>query len=208
MSVLTVSALIINPSDYTLVKQIGTGCFGSVYLAQDKRSGKYAALKKIQCQMMSTIQQQYLIREIEIMGKAKHPALLPMIGYSMPMGKDGENQATIVMEYMSNGSLFQVLQLVRNKKPPAQWNATTKNIMLLGIAAGMQFLHRKNIIHRDLKPENILLDENFEPHIGDFGLSKIINIGENKNNTTSIFTPLYMAPDIFANSTYDFRVDV
>ena len=208
MSVLTVSALIINPSDYTLVKQIGTGCFGSVYLAQDKRSGKYAALKKIQCQMMSTIQQQYLIREIEIMGKAKHPALLPMIGYSMPMGKDGENQATIVMEYMSNGSLFQVLQLVRNKKPPAQWNATTKNIMLLGIAAGMQFLHRKNIIHRDLKPENILLDENFEPHIGDFGLSKIINIGENKNNTTSIGTPLYMAPEIFANAPYDFRVDV
>ena len=72
---------------------------------------------------------------------------------------------------MSKGSLFQMIQLEQQHVAPFNYNNTTKNIIIIGIAAGMKYLHNKNIMHRDLKPENILLNDKLEPHIGDFGLS-------------------------------------
>ncbi|OHT03236.1 hypothetical protein TRFO_29423 [Tritrichomonas foetus] len=198
----------INPANYKMLQQIGTGSFGAVYLAQDLTTGKYCAIKKIQCQLMNSIQYQYLVREIEIMLQANHPALLGLHGYAMPNSQTTDNSATIVMDYMSQGSLFEVLQAVRSNQRPKWWNPTAQNIILIGIASGMKFLHSKNIIHRDLKPENVLIDDIYEPHIGDFGLSKITQIGDNKANTANIGTPLYMAPEIFTNAPYDFRVDI
>ena len=201
-----VSDLIINPKDFQLVRAIGTGSYGAVYLVVDPKTGKYYAMKYIQCNMMTQTQHQYLLREIEIMSRANHPALLALRGYSLPMG--GETTATIITDYMSQGSLFDMIIAEQNHQAPVKYNETRKNIIIIGIATGMRYLHSRQIVHRDLKPENILLNDNLEPCIGDFGFSKISKNKDGQNNTTQIGTPLYMAPEIFTNSPYDFKVDV
>jgi serine/threonine protein kinase len=70
----------------------------------------------------------------------------------------------------------------------------------------MAYLHSKQIIHRDLKPENVFLDDNWEPVIADFGLSKFW--AGNVDGTAGLGSALFMAPEIADRTRYDLSVDV
>jgi serine/threonine protein kinase len=77
----------------------------------------------------------------------------------------------------------------------------------------MNYLHSRQIIHRDLKPANVLLDAAYLPHIADFGLSKLVTPENQMEMTTSIGTPVYMAPELAQPSdkggpAYTGKVDV
>ena len=194
------------PTSLQTVKVIGNGAFGSVYLVKDANTNALFAMKVIKCAIMNEQQQQYLMREIGIMRKAIHPALLRLTGFSLPSDKSPD--ATILTEFMTNGSLFAMLQSERRRQAPREWNATAKTKIIIGVAAGMRYLHSLDIIHRDLKSENVLLDEKLEPKIGDFGLSKVVQGNDAKANTQRLGTPLYMAPELFRNAPYDHKVDV
>ncbi|KAK8888066.1 hypothetical protein M9Y10_039126 [Tritrichomonas musculus] len=85
--------------------------------------------------------------------------------------------------------------------------------MLLGIANAMDYLHKHGIIHRDLKPENVHIDDNYYPHICDFGLSrcfpKTITKSMKLTMTGQIGTPLYMAPELLVDEKrYSSSLDV
>ena len=89
-----------------------------------------------------------------------------------------------------------------------EWNDTKKLINIYGIAAAIMFLHSKNIIHSDLKPENILMDEELNPKVTDFGLSKEKK-KENTDQTQEIKgTPIYVSPEIWENNDYSSAGDV
>ena len=77
------------------------------------------------------------------------------------------------------------------------WDSTKKYITLLGISDAMRYLHKHGISHHNLKPENILFDDNYCPHICDFGYSNLIRF----NTTSQIDTLLYMAPEILRGET-------
>jgi serine/threonine protein kinase len=78
------------------------------------------------------------------------------------------------------------------------WNPTRKQIVILGAACGMAFIHNCNIIHRDLKAENIFLNDRWEPMIADFGFSKALEQDEQLQMSGVMGTPYYMAPELFA----------
>lgn len=112
------------------------------------------------------------------------------------------------MQLLPNNSLENVLK--NEKKGLAQkgWNPTKKYICLIGIADAMRYMHEHKIIHRDLKPGNIVLNENLEPIICDFGLSKYIDdLRTTIKNSENVGTPLYMAPEIL-DGDYSFKIDV
>jgi serine/threonine protein kinase len=90
---------------------------------------------------------------------------------------------------------------------PDWWTATAKSIVVVEIVIGMKYVHSRGIIHRDLKPSNILLDnERHEVHICDFGSSRLYSV--ESTLTQRIGTPQYMAPEMYDESEYDFKVDV
>ena len=70
-----------------------------------------------------------------------------------------------------------LLKKIQEYNGPKDYTNTSRQIILVGVARGMKYLHDRNIIHRDLKTDNILLDEDFHPRITDFGLSKFFETG-------------------------------
>ncbi|XP_047316155.1 U-box domain-containing protein 35-like isoform X2 [Impatiens glandulifera] len=110
-------------------------------------------------------------QELEVLSKTRHPHLLSLLGACPEEG-------LLVYEYMSNGSLEDVLFKNNNKKgSPLPW--FTRFQIAWEIASALAFLHNakpRSIIHRDLKPANILLDNNFVSKIGDVGLSTMLHL--------------------------------
>lgn len=138
----------------TLLNKIGSGSFGEVYRAKDNETGDiYAA--KISLSSLDDIEDsedslQNLSREVNIMAKLNHPCILKFIGFCKA-AFNGEPQPVIITEFISKGSLENLILLERQSLADKKWNDTQKLITIYGIAAAMSYLHSHNIIHRDLK---------------------------------------------------------
>ncbi|KAI6696865.1 hypothetical protein NL676_016984 [Syzygium grande] len=87
--------------------------------------------------------------------------------------KETQNtQFLLVYPFLINISLEKCLRKRNDNQPPLDWPTRIK--IAVGAARGLSHLHDLKIVHRDIKAANIMLDEEFEPHIGDFGLAKLI----------------------------------
>lgn len=189
------------------LKRLSKGGFGFVYQVQEKKTGQLYAAKVIDCDDNEGKCNEMVNREISILIYATHPTIVKFIGYSK-VDFQGENNVTIIMELAKNGSLREVLRKIQQGCGPSNYTNTTRQIILVGVARGIKYLHDRNIIHRDIKPENILLDENFQPHITDFGLSKFYEVGQSNNQTKFGGTLSYEAPEILKQQKYNGKVDV
>ena len=145
----------------------------------------------------------YLMREVTILSRIKYPSIMEFVGYS-PIDFKGTFRPTIITEYMSNGSLEDVLKIEREGHSISAWNDTMRLINIYGIASALKYLHSIEIIHRDLKPENILLDEHLLPKLPDFGFAKSLSQEENKNykQIHEIGTPSFIAPEIYEDDLF------
>lgn len=195
-------SLLLDLNDFKIIRKLGNGACGDVYLVKEKSSAKLFAAKVSRVECKSLSDQKSFFREILSLSKAKHPAVLSLIGFNLT-NFEGDHYPTIVTEFMPKGSLGDILNGNINLPQSKRY------IILLGIAEGMKYLHSIGITHRDLKPGNIVLDDNFYPYISDFGASKLANSNQDQNNMESIVgTPLYMAPEIFASEQYTNKIDI
>lgn len=197
---------------YEKAQGIGKGSFGEVFKVVEKSSGNIYAAKVSSISINSNSDQKIinLLREINICSVIDHPAILKYIGYS-PIDFDYEEYPVILMEYIKNGSLYNIIKLERQANAPKNWDDTKKLIIIYGIASGMQYLHSNNIIHRDLKPSNILVDDFLFPKICDFGLSKMLHTDDSMTIQSSSGikgTILYLSPEIIKSNNYTKSGDV
>lgn len=193
-----------NSSDYELRnKKLGQGSYGTVYVARNVKDHHNYAAKVLKCDFkFDGHDQTLLLRETLILHRLNYPSIVKFKGVNFSSLTDPLRlEPTIITEYLPHGSLREMLRKERKGLADANWNSTKKYISLLGIAAGMRYLHRKGIIHRDLKPENVLLDKDFYPRICDFGLSRCypnpLTKYTNITMSGNVGTPLYMAPELF-----------
>jgi serine/threonine protein kinase len=175
---------------YTIRRGVGIGGFGEVYYATSD-AGKEVALKKIQRNL-----------DIEVRGvtqclNLKHPNLVALYD----IRHDGDDQAWVVMEYVSGDNLQQTLEKSPNGLPQEELHRWWD-----GITAGVAYLHDCGIVHRDLKPGNIFRDHGIVK-IGDYGLSKFISCSRRSGQTQSVGTFHYMAPEI-GQGRYGKEIDV
>jgi len=111
-----------------------------------------------------------------------------------PSGKVYMNQIYIMMEYVSNGLLYNLID------QSSGFGEEGARYFMSQILEGMSYVHQMNIVHRDLKPENILIDGLLNIKIADFGLASYQNI---ESLTSSVGTKTYMAPEIIYREIYD-----
>ncbi len=169
---------------FRIVKQIGSGSFGIVYLAVDPSLGnRHVALKvPREERFQSDSDRQAFIRDAEYAARLKHRGIVTVYNVEI----DGD-RVFIVQEYMSGGDLKQ--QLRPDGVPWAQAVA-----WMIPIAETVAFAHQRDIFHRDLKPANILLDEHGVPRIADFGLA--LHESEQPSHCNELAgTVPYMSPE-------------
>jgi len=175
---------------YTIKRGIGHGGFGEIYFALSD-AGKEVALKLIRRNL-----------DVELRGirhclNLKHPNLLDLYD----IRQDDEGDTWVVMEYVSDGCLADVLTTRPDGLPVEEALAWFQ-----GIAAGVTHLHDRGIVHRDLKPGNVFSDEGLVK-VGDYGLSKFISCSRRSGQTESVGTVHYMAPEV-ANGRYGKEIDI
>ena len=173
---------------YRIIKPLGEGAMGSVYLAEDTELKRRVAVKvpKFSPQDQPELLERFY-REARSAATLRHPNICPV--YDI-----GEHQGTryITMGYLSGPPLS---SLVGTEKLTSERTVVE---LVHKIALALAAAHAKGIVHRDLKPANILLDENREPVITDFGLARRTDQGAEARLTQEgaiVGTPAYMAPE-------------
>ncbi|XP_015577706.1 LRR receptor-like serine/threonine-protein kinase FEI 2 [Ricinus communis] len=179
---------------------VGAGGFGTVYRMVMNDCGTFA-VKRIDRSREGS--DQGFERELEILGSIKHINLVNLRGYCrLPMSK------LLIYDYLAMGSLDDILH-ERGQEQPLNWSARLR--IALGSARGLAYLHHDcspKIVHRDIKSSNILLDENFEPHVSDFGLAKLLVDEEAHVTTVVAGTFGYLAPEYLQSGRATEKSDV
>ena len=177
---------------YELVKKIGEGGMGAVYLADDTRLDRRVAVKRLHLVGREAdlhMFQERFEREAKVMAQFQHPNIVSVYDY----GRDDEG-IYLVLEYLPDGSLTQYMRT----------NAVTVQDavrILLPLADALQTIHDLGRVHRDVKPSNILFDPYGHPKLADFGVVKLLE-GQDGNTLTAtgaaVGTPAYMAPELIS----------
>ncbi|KAL8249135.1 hypothetical protein R6Q59_006003 [Mikania micrantha] len=172
--------------------KLGQGGFGQVFKGK-LSDGRLVAVKLLNT---SKANGQEFINEVASIGRTSHVNIVTLLGFCFDYKK-----RALVYEYMPNGSLEKFIHSHVQKGTSEQLGATKLYEIALGIAHGLDYLHRgcnTRILHLDIKPHNILLDEDFCPKIADFGLAKLYS---RKESIVSMLeargTIGYIAPEIY-----------
>lgn len=179
--------------ELALIKMIGKGMFGNVFLAIHKSKKTYYALKCVSRKKIEAYQiQPNILLERKVLLQLDHPLVMKLV----KTFKD-EQRVYFLLEFVVGLDLFDVLRKM-NLLADADSRFYTACIIMI-----LEHLHSRDIIYRDLKPENIVIDIDGYPKLIDFGISKIV-----KGRTfTMVGTPHYMPPEIISGKGYGNTAD-
>ena len=200
---------------YEVVRALGRGGMGVVYLARDQdRDGSLVALKLLPAELTADPHGLALLKqEASVAMRLSHPNVVRLHNL------EGRTRKYLTMEYVDGGSLADlVMARIRGQLPrPPGWTGAglspAEVVPLLdGIAAGLDFAHSERVIHRDMKPANVLLKrrgDSVVPKVADFGIAREIREMVSRVTQNVIAgTPSYMSPEHYRGEKLDARADV
>ncbi|KAK9949915.1 hypothetical protein M0R45_005424 [Rubus argutus] len=180
-------------------EEVGRGASGTVYKGVIGNSQKLVAVKRLE--KVSAEGDKEFQTEMRVIGRTHHRNLVRLLGYCLEGPKK-----LLVYEYMSNGSLADILFTPERKPYWEERMGIARNI-----ARGFLYLHEKcdtQIIHCDVKPQNILMDEYMCPKISDFGLAKLLQQDQTRTSTGIRGTKGYVAPEWHRKMPVTVKADV
>jgi serine/threonine protein kinase len=187
---------------YKIIKQVGKGSYGVVYLCQNKIKNQLCVIKRINLSKLDNKEKEETINESKILQKLDHQNIIKFI--EVFIEKKSQTTLNIVTEYADDGDLSQKI----NSQPKK--NLFPENLILdyfTQICLALKHIHDKKIIHRDLKSQNIFLTKKGLIKIGDFGVAKNLK-NTWKKASTMIGTPYYLSPEIVLSKPYSFKSDI
>jgi serine/threonine-protein kinase len=185
---------------YEILKELGQGAMGTVYLGKDPSIQRQVAVKtlnyaEIAADELADVKARFF-REAEAAGKLSHPNIVTIYD----VGED-HDMAYIAMELLDGQDLTHCCkkgQLLPLKR--------VLNIVAL-VAGALGYAHDRQVVHRDIKPANIMLMKKDQVRVADFGIARVIS--SSKTHTGVIFgTPRYMSPEQVAGKKVDGRSDL
>jgi serine/threonine protein kinase len=185
---------------YELGAELGSGAYGTVYSVK-RDDGEHFAFKKFESSSVDL--ELGALREISILRILKNSpencGLMKMEDFVVHNNKD--NSIGIIMKLYKMDLCDAFKKKILDKK--------VYNSIALKTLEAVAFLHDNGIIHRDIKPENILLDQNCNPVLTDFTLSKVFTgVCLTGTHTGKIATVTYRAPEVVARKPYGFPADI
>jgi serine/threonine-protein kinase len=195
---------------YTVIRELGRGGMGRVYLARDERLGRDVALKALAPHLIrDPSHRERLRREARSAALLTHPGLCTV--YAL---EEIDGNLYIATEFVDGRTLRD--EIASGRRPPASEVARTAR----ELAAALASAHSCGLVHRDLKPENIMRTSDGRLKILDFGLARFDTYREAGASRasgagahvtqpgTTIGTPAYMAPEQINGSAVDARADI
>ncbi|KAM5563577.1 G-type lectin S-receptor-like serine/threonine-protein kinase LECRK1 [Rosa sericea] len=180
-------------------QELGKGSFGAVYKGALNRGKKLIAVKRLE-KLVEEGEREFRA-EMQAIGRTHHKNLVRLLGYSAE-----DSKRLLVYEYMSNGSLADLL-FKAELHPP--WDERVR--IAVDVARGLLYLHeecKSPIIHCDIKPQNILMDEFWNAKISDFGLAKLLMPDQTRTFTGIRGTRGYLAPEWQKNTPISVKADI
>ncbi len=187
---------------YRLLRLIGEGGSGSVYLAERSHEGysQRVALKLLRVGVRDPIEKARFQREQRILARLEHPNISRLLDAGI--GEDGV--PWFAMEYIDGAPLLAWCDAQR-------LDVSARIALFLRVCAAVDAAHRALIVHRDLKPANILVSKEGEPKLLDFGIAKLLDDSERADETRTALrrlTPAYAAPEQFDGRAITTATDV
>jgi serine/threonine-protein kinase len=181
---------------YRIQSLLGSGGFGSVYLAEDTWIDKKVAIKVPHRQNLDFGE---LVKEPRLLASMSHPNIVTVL-----TAERENDQFFIVMEYVPGETLEQIIQRDGALEVSQALDFTCQ------MCNAVDHAHRAGVLHRDLRPGNMLVLESGMLKVTDFGTSRFLEIAA--HGTTVIGSPPYMAPEqfhgkaVFASDVYSIGV--
>ena len=191
---------------YLIVKELGVGGMGSVYLAEQLEAKRKVALKIMHADFADSAEerQDRFMREFQVLSRLQHANIVTF--YSAAITPEGTQYA--VTEYITGKSLQEVL----SEEKRLSWARMAK--IGAQVCDAIIYAHENGVVHRDLKPANIMLLKYPEPDtvkVIDFGLAKITS-GDLLQKLTQtgeiVGSPHYMSPEQILGKKVDSRTDL
>lgn len=187
---------------YRVLKRLGAGAMGEVYLAEDPQIGRSVALKTVLVQegRASELEERKrrLLREARAAGRLLHPNIVALfdagedqdvlyLAFEFVEGKDVADRVAEGPEL----TLGEALSIVRQA------------------AEGLDFAHRQGVVHRDIKPSNLMITADGRLKIADFGIARVADQTSDLTMTGSVVgSPHYMSPEQIRGEELDGRTDI
>ena len=193
---------------YSVTRMLGEGGMSVVYAAMQREPKRMVALKILKGSTFPPSALRRFKREIEILGKLRHPGIAQV--YDAGTWDDGTGEKPyFVMEYIPGGR--ELLDYIEERKLSLEQRLK----LFVRICAAVDHGHKRKIVHRDLKPGNILVDENGDVKVIDYGVARVSEVEVNSQTMHTeagrlVGTVQYMAPEQvdMAMQDIDTRCDV
>lgn len=189
---------------YKILKEIGSGSFGKVYMVEDSKTKQRYAIKKINKKDLEENEylHQAFWKELDVMRRCECENSVKLIEHFL-----SSNCYNIVMELCDTD-----LEIVLNKRTQGFCEEDVR-VLLKQLNNVFSIMEKENIIHRDLKLRNIMVifnkssdsSLNFNVKLSDFGFSKVM---DDDITRTKLGTPATMAPEILMNKNYTKKADM
>lgn len=198
---------------YELLRLLGGGGMGSVYLAHDLReTGRLLALKSLLPGADESTAAPFLIREFSFLTALSHPYILQIHDFARVRHVVGEPEEGEPDEAPDIGTPFFTREFVAGAPLPSllhRLSIEVRQRLMLELAATIAYLHRQGVFHRDLKPDNVLISTSSDavriPHVKlmDFGLAAYMSEAEGV-----VGNPRYLSPELLTGEPMTVKAEV
>ena len=188
--------------NFSKLKTLGKGSYGSAVLCKSRRDGKEYVIKLVDTTSLSKRELADTQREAALLRSLQHPNI---VRYYASFAE--KQYFCIVMEYANGGDLYQKLQGRRAQRPKALLRETEVLNVFVQLVLAIKHIHDSNVLHRDLKSQNVFLNRKGRVKLGDFGIARRLD-SSLAMAQTQIGTPFYLSPEICKDEPYNHKTDV
>ncbi|MEM7246109.1 MAG: protein kinase [Acidobacteriota bacterium] len=178
---------------YRILELLGRGGMGTVYRAEQLRPKRQVALKVMTPGVFTRGSASRFEREAELLGRLQHPGVAQVFEAGIDEEVPGSPLRYFAME------LIEGVTIVQHARTE---NLTTRErlALLARVCGAVAHAHQHGVIHRDLKPDNIMVDARGQPRVLDFGIARLVDLGEEETTQRTqsgliMGTLCYMSPE-------------
>ena len=189
----------INIPNYRILKELGSGGMGAVYLAEHELIKRKVAIKVLHKHLVSNKEFiKRFRREAELLATLDHPNIVRLNEYF-----EHEGYLCLIMEYVDGLELDQHINKVSGPINEVELIPMFKQIL-----EAIGYAHKKGLVHRDIKPANILISKDGKIKVLDFGIAKMMCDDKGLTNAgVQVGTVAYMSPEQVQAEKVDLRTD-